>query len=175
MTLRRGQSVTWAAVRLTILTAAMVAGCEVRTDRWLERQAAVDPPELWRVEVVNSDSLPVQLCADTLLREGFKSPLPEVGGQPCILIGEPVETDGGRIGRCASGGHALMFSVKTEGDPSDFTVALNVQTLGRHGYIVTQTRRYTRLGPCPQGWSIGDNTDQQGRKRNNIWPPAWGG
>ncbi len=154
---------------------AMLAGCEVRTDRWLERQAAVDPPELWRVEVVGSDARPVHLCVDTLLRKGFTTPLPEVGGQPCILIGEPVEADGGRIGRCSSAGQPLLFSVKTEGDPLNFTVALNVQTLGRQSHAVTQTRRYTRLGPCPKGWNIGDNTDQQGRRRNNIWPPAWSG
>lgn len=157
------------------LTTALLAGCEVRTDRWLERQAAVDPPELWRVEVVGSDARPVEICVDSLLRTGFTSPLPEVGGQPCVLIGEPVETGGGRIGRCRSGGQALLFSVKTEGGPSDFTVALNIQTLDHRAYEVAQTRRYTRLGPCPPGWIIGDNTDQAGRKRNNVWPPAWGG
>lgn len=160
---------------MAILTLAMVAGCEVRTDRWMERQAAVDPPELWRVEVVDSDARPVQICVDTLLRKGFASPLPEVEGRPCILLGEPVEVAGGRIQRCTAGGHTLLLSVKVAGSPSDFTVVLNVETLGRRTYAVTQTRRYTKLGPCPNGWRVGDNIDQNGRKRNNVWPPAWGG
>lgn len=169
-----GRSTAQALLPLA-LTTIMLSGCEVRTDRWLERQAAVDPPELWRVEVVGGDAHPVQVCVDSLLRTGFTAPLPEVGGQPCVLIGEPVETEGGRIGRCTSGGQALLFSVKTDGEPPDFTVALRVETLDRQAYAVTQTRRYTRLGPCPTGWNIGDNTDQEGRRRNNIWPPAWGG
>lgn len=166
---------TWAVGPLAALSTVMLAGCEVQTDRWLARQAAIDPPELWRVEVVASTAHPVTVCVDSLLRKGFTSPLPEVGGQPCILIGEPVEAEDGRIGRCTSDSQPLLFSVKTEGEPSDFTVVLNVQTLDRQAYAVTQTRRYTRLGPCPPGWIIGDNTDQEGRKRNNIWPPAWGG
>lgn len=160
---------------LTSLTVMVLTGCEVRTDRWLERQAKVDPPELWQVEVPSSDARPVQVCVDRLLREGFGSPLPEVGGKPCILIGEPVESEGGRIGRCASAGRPLLFSVKSEGGPEDFTVTLNVQTLDGLAYEVTQMRRYTKLGPCPIGWTIGENTDQEGRRRNDIWPPAWGG
>lgn len=160
---------------LAILTLAMVAGCEVRTERWMERQAAVDPPELWRVEVVDSDARPVQLCADSVLRKGFASPLPEVDGRPCIPLGEPVEVDGGRTQRCTAGDRTLLVNVKVEGEPSDLTVALYVETLDRQAYAATQTRRYTRLGPCPKGWHIGDNIDQQGQKRNNIWPRAWGG
>ncbi|WP_428151131.1 hypothetical protein [Brevundimonas sp.] len=162
-------------VSLIVLTTALLTGCEVRTDRWLERQAEVDPPELWQVEVIGAEARPVQICVDTLLREGFGSPLPEVGGQPCVLIGEPVEHEGGRIGRCASAGRPLLFSVKKEGAPEDFSVTLNVQTLDRRASEVTQTRRYRRLGLCPPGWTIGDNTDQEGRRRNNVWPPAWGG
>lgn len=169
-----GRSTAWAMLPQALMT-IMLTGCEVRTDRWLDRQAAVDPPELWRVEVLDGDANPVEVCVDSLLRTGFTAPLPEVGGQPCTLIGKPVESNHGRIGRCTSGGQTLLFSVTTAGQPSDFNVTLRVETLDRQAYAVTQTRRYTRMGPCPPGWNIGENTDQDGHRRNNIWPPAWSG
>ena len=161
-------------VLLALLPVALAA-CKVQTDRWIERQAAVDPPELWRVEVVGSDARPVQLCADSILRKGFVSPLPEAEGQPCIPIGDPVETAGGRIQRCAIGNQTLLVAVRVEGDPAAFSVTFSAQTLRqRTPFAASQTRRYTRLGPCPEGWKVGDNTDQNGERRNNIWPPAWG-
>lgn len=163
---------------LLLLTLALLAGCDVRSERetrrWTERQAAVDPPELWRVEAVGSDAPPVQICADTFLRKGFSTPLPEVQGLACTPLGAPAQTGSGRLQRCAVGGRTLLVRTRTEGGSEAFTVELRVTTLGAGpGTSAAQSRRYTRLGPCPKGWKVGDNTDRTGRISNKVWPPAW--
>lgn len=158
------------------LSAVMIllTGCDVSTDRWTERQAAVDPPELWQVEVVDSDAAAVRICADSYIRAGFSAPMPEMQGMACEPLGDPVETPDGRLQRCKLGGQTLLVSNRTTGQPGRFDVALRVTTLGPGPEAsVAQTRRYTRIGPCPDGWKIGDKTDRHGRRSNDVWPPAW--
>jgi len=152
----------------------LLTGCEAGIDRWTERQAAVDPPELWRVEVVNSDGPAVGICADSFLRKGFSTPLPEVQGLACAPLGDPIQTENGRLQRCTVGGRTLLVRSRTVGAPDAFTVELRVTTLGTGPKAsVAQARRYTRIGPCPQDWKVGDNTDRAGRRSNEVWTPAW--
>lgn len=163
---------------LLLVALALLAGCDVRSERetrrWTERQAAVDPPELWRVEAVGSDAPPVQVCADSFLRTGFATPLPEVQGLACTPLGDPIQTDSGRLQRCTLGDQTLLVRTRTEGGPEAFTVDLRVTVLGKGPRAsVAQSRRYTRLGPCPKGWKVGDNTDRAGKITNEVWPPAW--
>lgn len=149
-------------------------GCEVSTDRWTERQAAVDPPELWRVEVVDADAPAVRICVDSLLRTGFSMPTPEAHGMACEPLGEPIRTEDGRLQRCRIGSRTLLVGTRTRGSASSFDIELRVATLGpgpEASFI--QTRRYTRLGPCPEGWKVGDQTDRSGRSSNDVWTPAW--
>ena len=164
------------SVRSALIAFALMAtaGCEARTDRWTERQAAVDPPGLWRVEALGANAQPVLICVDSFLRKGFAAPLPEVQGQPCVPLGEPVMTQEGQLRRCKIGAETLLLRTTTKGDANAFTIALRVTVLGaRTEASAVQTRRYTRLGPCPEGWKVGDTTDQKGRRTNEAWPPAW--
>jgi len=152
----------------------LLAGCEVGTDRWIERQAAIDPPGLWRVEVVDADAPAVRICVDSLLRAGFSMPLPEAHGITCEPLGEPIQTEDGRLQRCRIGAQTLLVSTRTVGPANNFEVELRVTTLGSgQEASFTQTRRYTRLGPCPEGWKVGDKTDRFGRRSNDVWTPAW--
>lgn len=152
----------------------LLAGCEVGTGRWIERQAAVDPPELWRVEVVDADAPAVRICVDSLLRTGFAMPLPEAHGMACEPLGEPILTEDGRLQRCRLGARTLLVGARTTPQADGFDVELRVTTLGPGPEAsFVQTRRYTRLGPCPEGWKIGDKTDRLGRRSNDVWPPAW--
>lgn len=161
--------------RLSIVVALiLLPGCEVSTDRWTERQADVDPPELWRVEVVDADAPAVRICVDSLLRTGFSTPLPEAHGMACEPLGEPIQTENGRVQRCRIGGQTLLVGTRTKGAASDFAVELRVTTLGPGPETsFVQARRYTRLGACPEGWKVGDKTDRFGRRSNDTWPPAW--
>ena len=152
----------------------LLTGCEVSTDRWTARQAAVDPPELWQVEGVDADAPAVRICADSYIRAGFSAPMPEMQGVVCESLGDPVETSDGRLQRCRLGGQTLLVSSRTGGQAGRFDVSLRVTTLGSGPEAsVVQTRRYTRIGPCPNGWKIGDKTDRHGPRSNDVWPPAW--
>jgi len=152
----------------------LLTGCEVSTDRWTERQAAVDPPELWRVEVVDADSPAVRICVDSLLRTGFSMPMPEAHGMACEPLGEPIKTEDGRLQRCRIGGRTLLVGTRTKGPANSFDVELRVTTLGPGPEAsFVQTRRYTRQGHCPEGWKVGDQTDRFGRRSNTVWTPAW--
>jgi len=67
-----------------------------------------------------------------------------------------------------------LVSTRTVGPANNFEVELRVTTLGSgQEASFTQTRRYTRLGPCPEGWKVGDKTDRFGRRSNDVWTPAW--
>ena len=152
----------------------LLTGCEVSTDRWTKRQAMVDPPELWRVEVVDADAPAVRICVDSLLRTGFFMPMPEAHGMACEPLGEPVQTEDGRLQRCRIGSQTLLVGTRTRGSASSFDVELRVTTLGPGPEAsFGQTRRYTRLGPCPEGWKVGDQIDRFGRRGNDVWTPAW--
>ena len=171
---RRGaKKVPGAAWPLGLVWVVALAGCEARPEVWTERQAAVDPPELWRVEAVNSDAPAVQICTDSVLRQGFSKPRPEVQGQPCLPTGDPIQTEAGVLQRCTVGDHTLLVRSRTEGGTDAFSVELRVTTLGADpDASAVQTRRYTRLGPCPQGWKIGDSTDRTGRRILQDRPSA---
>lgn len=152
-----------------------LAACDVDTTRWKERQAAVDPPTLWQVEVPGSSANPVQICVDRGLQEGFRRAVPEADGQVCEPTADPMPTgNGGQILQCTLGGRAWRVRTDVSDGVDRFTVDYRAEILDtRRPQVFTQLRRYTRLGPCPEGWRIGENTDQQGRRQNEIWTPAW--
>src|SRR5678816_1204210 len=71
------------------------------------RQAAMDPPQLWRVQALANDgavSGEVLVCADTALRAGFDRANAEVDGMPCISPRPGVERAGVYANRCLLGG-----------------------------------------------------------------------
>jgi hypothetical protein len=165
--------------RLLLLAVLIpLTGCEARPERWAERQAAADPPELWRVEALGSATSgerppSVEICADTYLREGFSRPLAEVQGLPCTPAGDPIQTKDGLLRRCTVGTATLLVRTRSEGDADNFTVELRVTTLGAGPSVTAvQTRRYTRIGSCPPGWKVGEATDQAGRRANRVWPAS---
>ncbi|GLK47937.1 hypothetical protein GCM10017620_09100 [Brevundimonas intermedia] len=159
---------------LTAVALVATSACEANTDRWIERQTAVDPPELWQVEALGADVQPVRICVDGFLRKGFSAPLPEVNGRPCIPMGKSITTPDATLQRCTLGHEDVLVRVTRTGDDDVFTVALRVTLISGHkDASAVQTRRYTRLGACPKGWKVGDVTDQKGRRTNEVWPPVW--
>jgi hypothetical protein len=149
------------------LALLLLAGCgPVDTTRWQERQAAIDPPMLWRVRVVGGPvaSNPVEVCADSIMHAGFMEPMPTLDGQRCQPVDGRRALGPDRRLVCQSQGRRYAVTSHLAGDPdAAFTVRFAVQPLGRDG-AYEQTRRYERLGRCPAGWRVGAHTDQQGRR-----------
>lgn len=155
-----------------LLSVASLAACGedalLDTSRWEARQARIDPPMLWRVEALDggAGSGPVQVCADSAMMAGFAQPMPEFDGRKCVPIDEPLQDGTGRTLVCETAGRRFAVASKAAGDLARaYTVRVSVRPLrsGAGGY--TQTRRYERLGRCPDGWRVGEHTDQQGRRR----------
>ena len=133
--------------------------------RWVQRQARVDPLTLWRVEVVDAaEPAPaVLVCADSVLHRGFQDARPNLGGERCAVVGDPVVQGASRSLRCVSGGQRFAVVSSVTGDvSSDFTVRMHAAPAGGRSFV--QTRKYRRLGGCPEGWRIGDHTDAKGRR-----------
>ena len=136
--------------------------------RWVERQARVDPMTLWRVEVLDAaePAPPVLVCADSVLHRGFQDARPNVAGQRCAVVGDPVINGSSRSLRCVSGGRRFAVVSSVTGDVSrDFTVRMHATPVGGGAFV--QTRNYRRLGGCPEGWRIGDHTDANGRRASS--------
>jgi hypothetical protein len=164
-------------VALWALLFKVDASTTARTEGFLaRRQAAVDPPELWSIEVVPAQPgwPAVRLCADAFMRAGFVRPEGMAGNQPCQQIGEALNEPGRLSFRCTLNGHVLGTSARVKGDlASDFTAVYAVTDLsgflaGRPLSNVEQTRRYRKLGACPAGWAVGDSTDRRGRRRGGA-------
>jgi len=124
-----------------------------------------DPRQLWLVQSVGEDgarSASRYVCADAALRETFQRPRAEVKGRPCQDITMPELKDNAWFVRCLIGRQSFAVSASTLGDPSedfqfDFALTpIEVYGFGKAGPPVREIRRFRRVGPCPEGWRIGD-------------------
>lgn len=152
------------AAVLTLLL-PLVAACdrEATTAKWRERQMAADPPALWSVEVLGSNARPVQICADSLVLNGLAAPLPDAPDAYCVRRDRAPEAVASHASVCQLGSIEYKVAVTVTGDTaSAFDAAMRATTPRRPGEAVEQTRRFKRLGACPEGWAIGDRTDQTG-------------
>lgn len=117
-------------------------------------------PNLWRIEVLDGEKIvqSLDICADLAVQQSFSRPTPEIGGRPCVRVGEAVETDGTYSVRCRSDEQLYRVGAAVQGDPAkDFTVEMAVTMQDRKGPTFEQVRRYRLTGPCPAGWAIGDS------------------
>ena len=158
---------------LALFATLSLAGCydPSATERMHARQLANDPYELWSVQVVGpgAPSNPVKLCTNNNVRAAFRDPRPDGGGAPCRAERLPVIAGGQKTLRCDIDQNSFVVQSTVTGDPARaFDVAFTAVSVHGDGPTWRQTRRYTRLGPCPAGWEVGDNTDRAGVRRPNA-------
>ncbi len=156
-----------------VLAALSLAGCydPSATERMHARQLANDPYELWSVQVVGpgAPSNPVKLCTNNNVRDAFRDPRPDGGGAPCRADKLPVIVGGQKTLRCDIDQFSFVVQSTVSGDPARaFDVAFVATPVYGDGPTWRQTRRYTRLGLCPAGWEVGDNTDRAGARLPNA-------
>lgn len=155
------------AVVVLLLPLVLIAACDGKasTAKYRARQAAIDPPRLWSVEIVPARAgvAAVKVCADSRIHEGLARPAVTAGEVVCRPLGKEVVSGDTRIQRCDMNGETWVTTAAVSGDLArDFTAVQSAQPVsGEGGY--SQTRRYQLIGDCPEGWNIGDSTDQQGR------------
>lgn len=146
--------------------AVTTAACERKTEPAATAKpevsavAPVDPTSLWLIEVVDGGKAVSQLhiCADQSIRAAFVRPAPEVNGQPCVRVGEAVETGDTYSVRCRIDDQLYRVGSSVDGDrDKDFTVDMAVTRQDKKGPNFEQVRHYQRLGACPTGWGIGDS------------------
>ena len=166
----------WLAPALLIV----LAGCSqpAREARLAARKAQMDPPALWLAQSFDADGKvtgAVQICADSMIRDGFTRGNAEVGGQPCLARKTGVEQPGLYANRCELNGVRFGLTVNRTGDlERDFTVAFALTALDGSGGKARQVRRYQKVGPCPAGWSIGDQAKPGEARRFNAVTGTWG-
>jgi hypothetical protein len=167
----------WLAPVLSlVLMACSAADREAR----LKAQAdAIDPPALWRVEVVDAGGAPAAallVCANGDLVDGFRRANAEVSGELCLTLDGAVDRPGLYASRCVLNGRRFSVSVAQSGDPErDFTAAFAMTALDGSGLGARQVRRFRRIGPCPEGWRIGDQAPPGGPPGVNALAGAWSG
>jgi hypothetical protein len=131
----------------------------------LAAAAPSDTPRLWRAEVVDQavTGHPVFVCADKRARTGFTEALPDINGEACGLIDQPIRRKGAFIARCHTSFAIVATSSTVKGDMTrDFTVSTRIST--RPADVTkaeprtesVQVRHYRDVGACPAGWSVGD-------------------
>lgn len=158
-----------------------LAGCgpPAAESRIAARQAAVDPPGLWRVEALDGDGRPMaalRVCADTTMREGFARATADIAGQPCLPLKNGVDRPGLVAMRCEINGRRFGLTVNRTGDPEHaFEVAFALKALDGTQAEARQVRRFRRLGACPERWGIGDQARENGAPGVNALSGAWGG
>ena len=180
---RRGRSFSLILFALALSTAFLfgmlkLAGLDAAPDGeiWRQRQAAVDPLQLWSIEVVPAQAgwPPAQICTNAWMRTGFARPDGMVGDQSCLAIEDPVVDAGRTAFRCKLNGRTLGISSTVAGDiDRDFTAKFSVTELagflsGRPNSAYEQTRHYRRLGACPSDWAVGEYTDRLGRRQKGA-------
>ncbi|THD60311.1 hypothetical protein [Phenylobacterium sp.] len=155
---------------LALLALLGLAACDIgRASRTeiLARQQALDPPQLWRVEVIGRDGAiqaAAYVCADRTLRETFTHSRAEVNGQPCEDTTYPYLRPNGWSLSCQANGRPFGVSATTVGDlQKDFRLDFVLTELYHYRtpkqpdpVTASQVRHFLRMGPCPSGWSIGD-------------------
>jgi len=171
-------------VRARVLAPALfllLCGCGQPSAQALieARQAAMDPPQLWRVTSLGADgtaSGEILVCADAAMRAGFDRASAEVNGTPCVSPRPGVERPGVYANRCLLDGRPYGVTLNRAGDPaSDFTVAFAFRALDGSGAAARQVRRFRRLGACPVDWKIGDQAHPGGAPGVNALAATWGG
>lgn len=146
--------------------AATTTACERKTEpaAAAKPEVAATPPvdatSLWLIEVVDGGKAASQLhiCADKSIQASFVRPAPEVNGQPCVRVGEAVETGDTYSVRCRIDDQLYRVGSSVDGDrEKDFKVDMAVTRQDKKGPNFEQVRHYQRLGACPTGWVIGDS------------------
>lgn len=158
----------------------VLAACE-RPDvqaRLEARQAADDPPQLWRVQAMAGDgaiSGEILVCTDSSMRAGLnRADAETTDGRPCRPRHDPVERPGLYANRCELDGHPFGMTVNRTGDPDrDFTVAIALRALNGTGAASRQVRRFQRVGACPAGWAIGDQAHPGQARSVNALTGTW--
>jgi len=170
-----------AGVRMASIVLALLglAACDEapRTETTiLARQQAIDPPQLWRVEVIGDTGAvrnAVYVCADTPLREAFVRARAEVNGKACTDTTSPLVKPNGWVLRCVADGRPFAVSAAAVGDPEhDFRLNFGLTELfyfrtasDPSPITVRETRHFLHMGPCPAGWRIGDQAKPGHRPR----------
>lgn len=159
-----------------------LSGCGVQRaeTRLAAHQAQVDPPRLWRVTALDAAGQPagaVLVCADRTMTGAFARAGAEVNGQPCLPLKDGVERAGLFAVRCELNGRRFGLTVNRTGDPArDFTVAFALRTVDGGSEVgARQVRRFQKLGPCPQGWGIGDQAKPGEPRGVNALAGTWDG
>jgi len=160
-----------------LLLTLAACGAPHAQSRMAARQAAVDPPRLWRIEALDAEGRPsaaLTVCADRPMRLGFARATAEVAGQPCIPLKGGVDRPGLQAARCELNGRRFGVTSTLTGDPERaFEVAFAMQALDGTQAVARQVRRFRRLGPCPEGWGIGDQARAGGIRRVNALAGVW--
>ena len=126
----------------------------------LDRQQAIDPPQLWLVDALTETGAvkaSVFVCADTSLRETFARTRAEVNGEICKDTTAPVMKENGWALRCAAHGRPFAVSASTVGDPKqDFQLNFGLTQLyyfptvtGPQRMSVRQSRHFDASAPAP--------------------------
>jgi hypothetical protein len=141
---------------------------------WRARQAALDPPQLWSVAVVErpEPGRPVLLCADARMRSGFVRGDPALGERSCARMGDERRTPLGLGFDCQLDGAAYHVWSAAAGDPlRDFITHVSVQP-AEGGTSYVQAFHFHRVGTCPAGWNVGDSTNQRGEHVRDAALPS---
>jgi hypothetical protein len=134
------------------------------------------PRQLWLVQAIGEDGAHLTsryICTDAALRESFQRPPARVKGRPCEDITMPALKDNAWFVRCLIGEQTFAITASTVGDPSedflfDFAVTpIAIYGIGKAGPPVRDIRRFRRIGPCPEGWRVGDRA-RPGRMPERI-------
>jgi hypothetical protein len=166
---------------LTVLALLSLAACDgdPKTETTiLARQQTIDPPQLWRVEVIGDAGAvrtAVYVCADTPLREAFVRARAEVNGKACTDTTSPIVKPNGWALRCVADGRPFAVSAAAIGDlEHDFRLNFGLTELfyfrtasDPSPITVRETRHFLHMGPCPAGWRIGDQAKPGHRPRRN--------
>jgi hypothetical protein len=163
-----------------LAAALMLAGCNRPTGQALieQRVAQMDPTQLWRAEALDDAGKVVdaiQVCLNRDVLAGFSRANTEINGQACAPHRDAVEQPGVYAVRCDLNGRTYGLTVNRTGDPEKaFTVRYALAALDGSGVTAKQTRRYTKVGACPAGWTVGDQ-GRGGAKGGNALAGTWGG
>ncbi len=142
-----------------------LVGCDGSGDTETQvraRQQAIDPPQLWIVQVIAGNgeaTASTFVCADAAIRETFARTRAEVNGKRCEDTTGPVQKAHEWALSCRAQGREFAISASTLGDVSqDFWLNFALTPLFDPTGIgtVRQTRHFRNVGPCPNGWRIGD-------------------
>jgi hypothetical protein len=128
-------------------------------------------PELWSIRVWGEarPGRAIKICTDGRLRTGFASLAADFGGAPCA-IASLQKHSWGQTYRCTVGGREFGVSTTVDGARDhDFVARSSVTDLDTAQTVYARALRFARLGACPQGWPVGDGTDQQGRRVTSAY------